>query len=427
MDQEQLYSIYADRFCTQADFVYRFCAAVTLNEREAHRITHVAFKRLAGALAQHVHDATPPYSLALQAAREILGNNQLAPDGLDHLDPVVADLSHIKDRKARLAFVAVDVCGFSMEEAAILATGNKEATGETAKVIAVAREAFYGNKKDSAPQVIWAYLAEAVDENLPANVRTEFDQARKSFAAFDSLASVFRVRRGQLQLAVQRLNLTGEDMEKLRSLVASAEIRHTQEAQRIEEISAFSARRRLRRQLAFAGVALAVVFAVVYTGAPRKTKFNVLETLSYESLALIEDGKERLDLPSDNIEEVKEYLANYPDLGPPAKAKVLTAKASGMSIEGATVLDYDSTRVAVVVYSDPVKRDRILYFTLPGETGDLPKAEPGNFQGLIYQTYASDRLNMIAWNPTPGVLAIAAGSRGATDLADFVRKGGLGM
>jgi len=80
-----------------------------------------------------------------------------------------------------------------------------------------------------------------------------------------------------------------------------------------------------------------------------------------------------------------------------------------------------------VVYSDPIRHDRILHFTLPGETSELPKAEPGNFQGLIYQTYASDLMNMIAWNPAPGILAIAAGSRGATELADFVRRGELGM
>jgi hypothetical protein len=35
--------------------------------------------------------------------------------------------------------------------------------------------------------------------------------------------------------------------------------------------------------------------------------------------------------------------------------------------------------------------------------------------------------NMIAWNAGPGILGIAAGSRGAAELAEFVRKGAAGM
>ncbi|MEY4631516.1 MAG: hypothetical protein RIQ81_1636 [Pseudomonadota bacterium] len=425
MNQEQLFNVYAERFCTEADFVYRFSAAVTLNEREAHRITHEAFKKVANTLAQHAEDESPAFTLAVQAAREILANQAVKPAGLDHLDPVVSELAHIKDRRARLAFVASDVCGFSPEETSVLLSGSRESVKDTAQLLAAAREAFYGSKNQTFPAVIWAHLAEAVDEEVPAAVAGEFEKARKAVSSFDDLASVFRLRRGQVQLAVQHLNLSAQDVDKLRNLVASVDVRHTQEAQRIEEISSFEARGRFMRQLAFAGVALAVVFFVVYKGAPRKSGINVLEVLSYESLALVEDGKERLDLPSDNIEEVKEYLGSYPELG--FRPKVLTAKSAGMSIEGATVLDYDSTKVSVVLYTDPNKRDRILHYTLSGETGDLPKAEPGNFQGLIYQTYASDRLNMIAWNPAPGVLSIAAGTRGATDLADFVRKGSLGM
>lgn len=425
MNQEQLFNVYAERFCTEADFVYRFCAAVTLNEREAHRVTHQAFKKVANALAQHVGDDSPTFTLVVQAAREILANSTVKAAGIDHLDPVVAELAQIKDRRARLAFVAVDVCGFGPEEASVLLSGTKETVNDTVKLLADARAAFYGTKNISAPSLIWSYLAEAVDESIPATVAGDFEKARKALPSFDGLASVFRLRRGQLQLAVQQLSLSAQDLDKLRNMVLPVDLRHTQEARKIEEISSYEARRRLMRQLAFAAVVLAVVFFAVYKGAPRKSGINVLEVLSYESLAMVEDGKERLDLPSDNIEEVKEYLGSYPELG--FRPRVLTANTTGMSIEGATVLDYDSTKVAVVLYTDPNKRDRILHFSLAGQTGDLPRSEPGNFQGLIYQTYASDRLNMIAWNPAPGVLSIAAGTRGATDLADFVRKGSLGM
>lgn len=425
MNQEQLFSIFSERFCSEADFAYRFSAAVTLNEKEAHRITHTAFKKIAASLAQHANDEYPGMSLVIACSREILGGGEIKPGNTEHFDPVVSELGHIKDRKARLAFVAADICGFSQAEIATLLTGSPEATKETAQLLASAREAFYGNRKQTVSPMVWSMLAEAVDDNLPPAVAPEFEQVRKATPAFDSVAAVFRLRRGQLQLATQNFRLSTSDIEKLKNLVASAEIRHTQEAQRIEEISSYEAARRMRRKLVFAGVALAVIFAVVYKTAPRKQQINTLDVLSYESLALVEDGKERLDLPTDNLQEVQEYLASYPELG--FKPKVLGSSVSGMNIEGASVLDYDPTKVAVVVYTDPKRLDRILYYTMAGETGDLPKAEPGNFEGLIYQTYASDRLNMIAWNAGPGILAIAAGSRGATELAAFVRRGSAGL
>jgi len=425
MNQEQLFSIFSERFCSEADFAYRFCATVTLNEKESHRITHAAFKKIAASLAQHANDENPAMTLVIACSREILGGGEIKPGDMDHFDPVIAELTHIKDRKARLAFVAADICGFSQAEIATLLTGSPESAKETSQLLASAREAFYGNRKQTVSPLVWSMLAEAVDDNIPASVAGEFAQVRQATPAFDSVAAVFRLRRGQLQLAAQNFRLGGSEIEKLKNLVASAEVRHTQEAQRIEEISSFEARRRAVRKLVFAGVALAAIFGIVYKMAPRKQAINTLEVLSYESLALVEDGRERLDLPTDNIQEVREYLASYPELG--FSPKVIAASASGMGIEGASVLDYDPTKVAVVVYNDPKRQDRILYFTMAGETGDLPRAEPGNFQGLIYQTYASDRLNMIAWNAGPGILGIAAGSRGAAELAEFVRKGAAGM
>ncbi len=425
MNQEQLFNIYSERFCSEADFAYRFCMAVTLNKKESHRITHDAFKKVSASLAQCANDTYPGMSLVILCARGILSDGEIKPGKLDDLDPAVSDLAHIKDRKARLALVAADICGFNHAEIATLLTGSPEATKEAEQLLSSARETFYGNRKQSISPVVWSWLAEAVDDNIPDGLADEFEQIRKATTAFDSIAAVFRLRRGQLQLAVQNFQLSPADIEKLKTMVASPDIRHTQEAVKIEEISAFEANRHLLRQLAFAAAVLAVVVAVVYKSAPRKPVLNTLEVLSYESLALVEDGKDRLDLPTDNLDEVKEYLASYPELG--FKPKVLTSKSTGLQVEGASVLDYDPTKVAVVIYADPNRHDRILHFTLAGQTSELPKAEPGNFQGLIYQTYASDTLNMIAWNPAPGVLAIAAGSRGATELADFVRRGELGM
>ena len=425
MNQEQLFNIFSERFCSEADFVYRFCASVTLNEKEAHRVTHKAFKAIADSLAQHGNDEYPSMSLVLHCTREILSGPEIKPAKLDAFDPAISELSHIKDRKARVAFAAADICGFSHEEISTLLTGSTDGAKETANLLAGARETFYGNRKQTVSPLMWSWLAEAVDDNIPAAIAEQFAQLRKATPAFDSVASIFRLRRGQLQLAIQNFHLSQRDMEKLKDLVASSEIRHTQEAQRIDEISTFEAKRRLMRQLAFAGIVLAIVFAVVYKSAPRKPQLNTLDVLSYESVALVEDGKVRLDLPTDNLDEVKEYLGSYPDLG--FKPKILTAKSTGLNIEGASVLDYDSTKVAVVVYSDPKRQDKILHFSMSGETADLPKSEPGNFQGLIYQTYASNSLNMIAWNSAPKILSIAAGSRGALELAEFVRRGQLGM
>lgn len=425
MNQEQLFSIFSERFCPEADFAYRFCMAVTLDPNKSAELTKKAFEMVAADLPQHTKDEYPGMTLITRCAREILGGTKKSAGKTGKLDPVVADLAKITEFKARMALAAEDLCGLSLAETAQLITGNKDDTASVSSLLGVAREVFYGGGNQPVPQELWAIMTEVVDDNIQTENQVRFDQLRKSAVNFDQVVSHFRLRRGQLQLAIQEFQLSAKFIEDLRNLVATPDIRHTQEATRIEAISNFEARRRFLRQASFASVAIAIIVGIAIKTAPPKPKLNTLEVLSYESLALFEDGQDRLDLPTDNIEEVKEYLSSYPELG--FKPKVLTTSSTGFAIEGASVLDYDPAKVAVVVYKNPNGGDKILYFTMTGQTADLPRAEPGNHQGLIYQTYASDSLNMIAWNPTPGILAIAAGSKSAPDLADFVRKGELGM
>ena len=138
-------------------------------------------------------------------------------------------------------------------------------------------------------------------------------------------------------------------------------------------------------------------------------------------MAFDEDSEGRLDLPSTELNEVSEYLSAYPGLD--YKPLVMKPIGKGWEPEGATVIDYEISKVAVVKYRNSESKDTLYHYTFAGELKDLPKSDPGNYRGLIFQTYASDQLNIIAWQQEPGMLCFLVGRRSAPELANLARTG----
>jgi hypothetical protein len=62
-------------------------------------------------------------------------------------------------------------------------------------------------------------------------------------------------------------------------------------------------------------ILLALVGTAVYVFMPRKTtKFDVIEYIGYEAMALEEDPDGRLNLPSSDLEEIKQFVSTVPGL-----------------------------------------------------------------------------------------------------------------
>lgn len=153
----------------------------------------------------------------------------------------------------------------------------------------------------------------------------------------------------------------------------------------------------------------------------KQRKFEALEYLGYESLALDEEPEGRLDLPSQELEEISQYLGAYPNLD--FKPLVMKPIGKGWDPEGATVIDYEVAKVAVVKYRNTELKENIYHYSFAGELKTLPKSEPGNYRGLVFQTYASDQLNIIAWQQESGMICFLVGRRSAPELANLARTG----
>ena len=265
---------------------------------------------------------------------------------------------------------------------------------------------------------MYGHLSELADGELQGAEETRCRDACTKLGE-PRLLDRYRATRGKLQIALQGYYLSEDEIVGLQDFVADRQIRETQEAQKIEEIGRWESTGEVRRKGAILAIVVAVVFGLVYFLTPAKTsKLNPLDYFGYEAKAFEEDPDGRLDLPSEDYKEVAGYFRVYPSLGfvatPPSPP-------SGWATVGATVLDYELSKVAKVVYRNATTKDQAYFFAYAGSFADLPKAEQGNERGMVYQVYTSDVYNLLAWQPSEGVLAFMVGRKSARDLAVFAR------
>ncbi len=227
---------------------------------------------------------------------------------------------------------------------------------------------------------------------------------------------------GQFQLAGQAYYLVEQQLAGLHDIVEDAEIRRTREVQKIEQIGRWEELGDFRRRLSIVVLIVALAVSVIYYFTPaKKAPFDVLESLSYEALAMEEDTSgARLDLPTRSFGEISDFINVYSGLG--YEPKLLRSPGGDWLIDGITVIDYDSTRIVATQYSSKKFAERLFYFNYKGNMSELPRAEVGNLRGFIYQTYASDDMNIVCWQISEAVMGIIAGRRSAEELATIASK-----
>jgi hypothetical protein len=243
----------------------------------------------------------------------------------------------------------------------------------------------------------------------------ELLKAEKNQEQMDKLKRAF----GKLQLAFQGYYLTEDQRVGLHDIVEDSQVRKTREVEKIDQIGRWEALGDFRRRVVIIGLVVVASFSAIYLLMPEeKPSFDALESLGYEALAMEEDPEGRLDLPSKDIAEIGSYFQGKNALG--FSAKIPTTLPTGWEPEGATVIDYDTAKVVTVQFFNPSLEEKAFFFAFKGKLVDLPKSTPGNYKGFIYQTYATDQLNMVVWSQGNGVLGMMVGHRSAPDLAAFV-------
>ena len=275
----------------------------------------------------------------------------------------------------------------------------------------------------SGPDFVYGFMAEYLDGELSGSDLAKFEQELKSMAAAGvGLAERFQALRGRLQLGLQSYFLKEGELAELRSYVQDPSVTATIENVQIESMGRGEVVSTLLRRLALVALAAGLVAGLVWKfGRSHEQTFKPLEYLGYEALAMEEDPGERLNLPSQDLKEIRQYLSSYPGLD--FKPIVMKTLPTVWEPDGATVIDYEIAKVAVIQYGNTTSKEKLFHFSYAGELGDLPKAESGNMRGLIFQTYSSDELNLIGWQSAQGVVSLLVGRRSAPELAELAVAG----
>lgn len=267
-------------------------------------------------------------------------------------------------------------------------------------------------------EYLYSHLAEYLDESLSSSNRQKFEEIAKRLNQSE-LVTDYGIRRGRLQIEAQRLYVDEKKMHKIHELVEDDAARANHEAAEIEEVGRSELKGNGKRFVILTLLFFGLVFGAWYRFRPEpKPTFKALDALLYESIVMTEDPKGRLDFPTDKLDELNQYFQNYPNLG--FTAKMMKTLPAEWSPTGGTVIDYDAVKIMAVQFSSSKTQERQYLFFYPGKLSQLPKSDIGNANGIIYQTYASDRLNIVAWESTPGkVVGMVIGARGAKELAEF--------
>ena len=268
----------------------------------------------------------------------------------------------------------------------------------------------------SDKELLYAYLPEYIDDELEGELKERFASVIEKEKS--DFLRVFKENRGDFQMAFSDLALDGEQLQKLRTFVEDDVERADHEAGYIKDVG----RTEMVGNTLRAIVLVAIVFLFFatlhyYVGPKPKPTFNALDTLVYEAVVMMEEDG-RLDLPTEKIDEVADYFKRYPDL---AIAPSQVKKLEGWNLEGASVIDYEFTKIPVVQFVHPVLDDKLFFFQYEGHISDLPKAEQGKFADLVFQAYSDDNVNIIAWQIEEGMMGMAVGSRGVAELARLAK------
>lgn len=178
------------------------------------------------------------------------------------------------------------------------------------------------------------------------------------------------------------------------------------------------------RKIVFFSIIILSLYSVYYVFTPsaKKTLQDPLNTLSYEAIAMEEDKTgERISLPSNSASDIQQYYDS--SLGLDFSPRFLNPIPKNWKIEGASIIDYEIAKIAVTQFENINDAQNLFHFTFQGQIDTLPESEQGNKDGLIYQAYASDQINVIAWQDSPRTISLLVGHISVLELADIAKFG----
>ncbi len=268
--------------------------------------------------------------------------------------------------------------------------------------------------------VICARIHEYADDNMVQKDKDEFSAQIKDNGG-SALVEKFINYRGKLQTMVSSEHLTVEEKHAFHSYIEDPTARHTQEIAKINQIAKAKTTTKMTRiSMLLIGLVLIVGYLLYAMLPTTKSSFKPLQYLSWEAQSMMNNPEDKLIIKTDAKSEI-EHLFDL-DKSLKFKPMILDKFSSSYVIEGARIVKYEGIAdIAAVQYTSQSSK-RLVYFQYQGLLSDLPDAEPGNMLGLIYHSYATDDLNMIAWQAQQNVVGLLVGFDGTEELARYANS-----
>ncbi len=233
----------------------------------------------------------------------------------------------------------------------------------------------------------------------------------------------FQENRGKFHSALGDIGASEAVKHKLRTMAQDDQIRETSEASDILELGRAEMWSHLLRRTVLGVMAAGIVGFAAFVVWPKNTpKFDIIENLGYEAVALEEDPSGRVSLPSSDGDEIRQFIGHVTGL---SYVPQLLRPIAGWNYEGVSIIEYDDLKIIGINYVSPDRKNEHLYhFMTPGVMADLPfKGEEADYRGLKYRVYGSEKINLVVWQHTPTMVSVLAGHRSAPELAEMARTG----
>ncbi|MCY4381253.1 MAG: hypothetical protein OXC40_06785 [Proteobacteria bacterium] len=298
----------------------------------------------------------------------------------------------------------------------------------------------------------YAFLDQILLDELTLAHQNKVDSYLKS-SDHQNILSLYRTSRGQIQDWLGQQYLVSSEFEKIRELAKKMKVGESrQDIEEKEELAIHELKGLRQRRLKQAFVYGVFCLALILLGRsffPKNTMmFEPVEALSYETKVLEDPYQlnERIELKTSSLSEIREYFLNHPKL---SWDNTLLNLGQGWAVVGASVLDYETANISLVVYRKQLdghdilelekevvsadgletrievvhekipRYDILVHYSFDSKNNYLPSFKPSIEGGVEYYTYESDQYNIIMWR-RGGSYHLIIGRVSPVEMASYV-------
>lgn len=405
-------SFYTDVICLEADYVYRFFLSLRMDENTACKFILETFDLVSKDLS-HLRNRNPEEIrvMLLSTSWELfLKKDHEAQKSTEEIDGLLQKI----DLRSRAVLVLTDGLGFSVANISeILNLSESEINSALVFGRKKICEKSLGLEISDDADFIFIKISDYLDGDMPEAEQNTFEKQLKE--KFPNLSNEFSEIKGYLQVLFQKYSVSEAILEKIRNFCLNEDKRREFESKEIDLAQKSEQRGWIFRTSIITSLFVGLCyFAFITMNPSKKTNFDPLTALVYEAVTMEEDGGGRLDFPSSSLEEINEFLGDTKGLL--FNIPLIKRVPEGWQLEGATIIDYETDKIATLQFNR-AEMGKMFLFIFKGAITELPDSTEGFLGKMVYQTYGTEDINVIAWQIDPELLGMLVGHDDALSLA----------